>query len=59
MENKSSAGGLGFCGTLTAIFIVLKLCRIIDWSWVWVLAPMLAPTAIVLLVLIWVAYKCK
>lgn len=38
MENKNStAAG----GTLLQIaFIVLKLCGVINWSWVWVLSPM-------------------
>ena len=40
-ENKSSAasGGVGFCGVLTIVFIALKLTHVIDWKWVWVLAP--------------------
>ena len=33
-------GGIGFCGLLTIVFIVLKLIGIINWSWVWVLAPL-------------------
>ena len=34
MENKqSSSGGIGFCGLLTIVFIVLKLCKVINWSW--------------------------
>lgn len=40
MENKSNAsGGIGFGGLLQVAFIVLKLRKVIDWSWVWVLAP--------------------
>lgn len=31
--------GIGFTGTLTIVFIVLKLCNVIDWAWRWVLAP--------------------
>lgn len=27
-------------GTLTIVFIVLKLCKLINWSWLWVLSPM-------------------
>ena len=30
---------LTFPELLTAIFITLKLCGVIDWRWVWVLAP--------------------
>ena len=33
MKNRS--GGIGFLGVLQIIFIVLKLCRVIGWSW-WV-----------------------
>ena len=41
MENKNSGGsiGIGFWGLLQIAFIVLKLCNVIKWSWVWVLAP--------------------
>ena len=33
-----SVGG-GFLGLLTLLFITLKLCGVIAWSWWWVLAP--------------------
>lgn len=40
MENKTtSSGGISFGGLLQVAFIVLKLCKVINWSWVWVLAP--------------------
>lgn len=38
-SNNSSSGGIGFAGLLTIVFIILKLTHVIDWSWVWVLAP--------------------
>ena len=47
MENKSS-GGIGFCGLLTIAFIVLKLCGVIEWSWFWVLSPILIPMLIII-----------
>jgi hypothetical protein len=37
--NVASSGGIGFFGLLTIVFIVLKLCGIITWSWWWVLSP--------------------
>ena len=42
MANNSSAssGGIGFCGLLTIVFIVLKLLGKITWSWLWVLSPL-------------------
>nr|DAH13107.1 MAG TPA: transmembrane protein [Caudoviricetes sp.] len=48
-EKRSVGGGIGFCGLLTIVFIVLKLCKIISWSWVWVLAPTWIPAALVIL----------
>lgn len=42
MENNknNTRGGIGFCGLLTVAFVVLKLCNVITWSWVWVLSPL-------------------
>ena len=39
---------MSFCGLLTIVFIVLKLCKIIDWNWWWVLAPLWLPLVIVI-----------
>lgn len=51
-NSKSSSGGIGFVGLLAIAFIVLKLCGVIDWSWLWVLAPIWISFAIVLIVII-------
>ena len=48
---SASTGGIGFCGLLTIVFIVLKLTKVINWSWVWVLAPFWIPVAIYALIL--------
>jgi hypothetical protein len=32
--------GLSFCELLTVVFVILKLCNIIKWSWIWVLSPL-------------------
>lgn len=42
--------GPGLCTLLGITFIVLKLCNVIAWSWLWVLAPLWIPLGIVLLV---------
>lgn len=42
IERKNSSGGgweIGFVELLQIVFIVLKLTKIIGWSWTWVLAP--------------------
>lgn len=48
-NNKSncSTGGI-FWTLLTVAFIVLKVTHLIDWPWVWVLAPIWIPVGIVL-----------
>lgn len=38
-NNNSRNGGIGFTGLLQIAFIVLKLCGVINWSWLWVLSP--------------------
>ena len=40
------SGGIGLSGLLTILFIGLKLTNIIQWSWLWVLAPLWIPVAI-------------
>jgi len=42
MSRSKRARGIGFCGMLTILFIGLKLTHHIDWSWLWVLAPLWA-----------------
>ena len=36
----ASASGAGFTTLLGIAFIILKLCGVIDWPWVWVLCPL-------------------
>lgn len=48
-ENNNSTHmpwGLTFPGLLQIVFIILKLTHIIDWKWVWVLAPLWMSTSI-------------
>lgn len=51
-KDNHSGGGIGFCGALTIAFIVLRLCHIIDWSWLIVLLPALVKVAIILAIFI-------
>lgn len=46
-NNNSNSGGIGFFSLLTIVFIVLKLCKMIDWSWWWVTCPLWGPVAII------------
>lgn len=50
-SNKTASGGIGFCGLLTITFIVLKLLKVIGWSWLWVLSPSWIPIAIAIIII--------
>lgn len=53
MSNKNiNYNGIGFCGLLTIVFIVLKLIGYISWSWVWVLSPLWISWLIAILLII-------
>lgn len=49
MKNNKTTAGIGFGGLLQIAFIVLKLCGVINWSWVWVLGPTWIPIALIVL----------
>lgn len=51
-NSSASSGGIGFCGLLTIVFIVLKLLGKITWSWLWVLSPLWIVWAICLIILL-------
>lgn len=62
MSDNSSSSGIGFTGLLQVAFIVLKLCKVIAWSWWWVLAPSWIGAAILIgcllgLCVVWYAAK--
>ncbi len=46
------SGGLGFCTVLFLIFLTLKLCDVIAWSWLWVTAPLWMPLGLLVLVVL-------
>ena len=49
---NSSSSGIGFAGLLTIVFITLKLIGVIEWSWLWVLAPLWISTCLVIVILL-------
>ena len=53
-ERKAVKGGVSFIELLQLAFIVLKLCKVINWSWFWVLSPTLIP--LILLTIIMIVY---
>lgn len=54
-DNSTTAGGgIGFVGLLTIAFIVLKITKVIDWSWWWVLSPVWIAFGFSLLIFVFV-----
>jgi hypothetical protein len=58
----SSSTGISTTGLLGVLFVGLKLTGVINWPWLWVLAPFWIPVAILLAILlvlaaIWVIAK--
>lgn len=51
-SNTSSGGSLGFVGALTILFVALKLTNVINWSWLWVLAPIWISWGLVLIIIL-------
>jgi hypothetical protein len=47
--------GIGLNIILTIVFLVLKLCGVITWSWWWVFSPIWISWGIIILVLAIVA----
>lgn len=50
-NSSSSSGGVGVLGLLGVVFVTLKLCGVIGWSWWWVTAPFWGGLALVLAIL--------
>lgn len=48
MNDKTTvaSSGVGLDIILFVVFLVLKLCNIIDWSWWWVTAPLWIPVVL-------------
>lgn len=54
-NNTTQSSGIGFSGLLLLSFIILKLTKVITWSWIWVLSPLWIPVSIALVVIaVWV-----
>lgn len=51
-KETANSGGIGFFSLLGLVFIILKLCNVIDWSWWWVTLPLWGGAALVLLILL-------
>lgn len=48
MSNSKSSGGISGAFLLGIVFVTLKLCHVIDWSWWWVTIPFWGTPALLL-----------
>ena len=52
-KTKTIIGGnMTIASLLQIVFIVLKLCKVIDWQWVFVLMPLIVVGGIALILLL-------
>lgn len=51
-RQEVKTNGIGFAGVLQIVFIVLKLCKVINWSWWWVISPSWIYAGLVILILL-------
>ena len=51
-EQNTTASIISLPTLLTVAFVVLKLCKVIDWSWWWVISPTLFSVGIYIILFI-------
>lgn len=51
-NGNNGVAGIGVSGLLGVAFVILKLCHVIEWPWIWVTTPFWVPIAIVLAILL-------
>lgn len=51
-SNGATSGGIGLGGAVFIVFLVLKLCGVIDWSWWWITAPLWGGFVLVIIIFI-------
>ena len=59
MGKSSSGGGIGLSALLQVAFVVLKLLKVINWSWWWVLAPTWISVALAIILVLVMAFLNK
>lgn len=51
-----SNGGVTLVELIGVVFIVLKLCKVINWPWIWVLAPLWGGFIFIILIIILITW---
>lgn len=60
-KSKGSSSGISTLSLLGIVFVVLKLCNVINWSWWYVTLPFwgMAAVAIIILIVVAIIYMLK
>ena len=60
-KTEVNYSGIGVTGAMFLIFLTLKLCGVIAWSWWWITAPLWTPALLTLIVLLilFTVFMCK
>ena len=56
VKQEVSVRTISLPSLLGIVFVVLKLCGVIAWPWLWVLAPFWIPLVFVIFVLLFIAF---
>lgn len=59
MSNSNSGGGIGLCGIIFIVLLILKLFGLISISWWWVFSPLIIGFAIGVICLIFLILISK
>jgi len=60
MDKKITINIGGIVPALLGVaFVILKLCKVIAWPWVWVLAPFWIPLALSIIIILIIALVAK
>lgn len=51
-KTTTVVSGMGFLDALFLVFLVLKLTKVIDWSWWWVTAPLWGQVALSVIIFV-------
>jgi hypothetical protein len=56
-EDRYGHGGSEFPSMLLTLFIGLKLCGVINWSWWWVMSPLWITLGLVVIIALAITHK--
>ena len=59
MNKNNATSSITFTTLLTILFIALKLTRVVNWGWLWVLSPIWISLIISIAIIVWIAVKFK